>query len=161
MVGIAGTPGSRDDGQRPAAGEPNEAGRRSWLSIMSVPPSSAGAGNGGSDATRRTHLAAERTFLAWSRTALAAFGVGIAIGKVVPELANRSLQQWPYVTAGIGYAGLGVFIVIAGWLRQNELDERLAGGGFRRLRPWLVAVISIYTVALGIFTVALVLLPFH
>jgi uncharacterized membrane protein YidH (DUF202 family) len=40
------------------------------------------------DATRRTRLAAERTYLAWWHSALAAFAVSLGVGKVVPELAS-------------------------------------------------------------------------
>ncbi len=40
------------------------------------------------DATRRTRLAAERTYLAWRRSALAAFAVSVGVGKVVPELTS-------------------------------------------------------------------------
>jgi putative membrane protein len=39
------------------------------------------------DASRRTRLANERTQLAWWRTGLTALAVGLAIGRVLPELA--------------------------------------------------------------------------
>src|SRR5215208_1792549 len=39
------------------------------------------------DASRRTRLASERTQLAWWRTGLTALAVGLAIGRVLPELA--------------------------------------------------------------------------
>ncbi len=38
------------------------------------------------DATRRTHLANERTYLAWWRTGLAALAVSLGAGKLVPPL---------------------------------------------------------------------------
>ena len=41
------------------------------------------------DATRRTRLASERTYLAWWRTALAAFAVSLGVGKIVPELTGE------------------------------------------------------------------------
>ena len=40
------------------------------------------------DATRRTRLAAERTYLAWWRSALGAFAVALAAGKLVPALTD-------------------------------------------------------------------------
>src|SRR4249920_3427477 len=40
------------------------------------------------DATRRTHLANERTQLAWWRTGLTALAVALGVGRVVPELAG-------------------------------------------------------------------------
>jgi uncharacterized membrane protein YidH (DUF202 family) len=42
------------------------------------------------DATRRTRLAGERTYLAWWRSALAAFAVSLGVGKIVPELTSGS-----------------------------------------------------------------------
>jgi uncharacterized membrane protein YidH (DUF202 family) len=47
------------------------------------------------DATRRTRLATERTYLAWWRSGLAALAVGLAAGRLVPELSSSS-----YGTAG-------------------------------------------------------------
>ena len=53
------------------------------------------------DATRRTRLANERTFLAWWRTALGTEGLALATGKLVPEVTDgpdgptwRSAQCW-------------------------------------------------------------------
>src|ERR1043166_8707504 len=40
------------------------------------------------DATRRTRLASERTYLAWWRTGLTAFAVAFGAGRVVPELTG-------------------------------------------------------------------------
>ncbi len=41
------------------------------------------------DATRRTRLANERTYLAWWRSGLTALAVGLAAGKLVPEQPAR------------------------------------------------------------------------
>ena len=58
------------------------------------------------DATRRTRLASERTYLAWWRSALAAFAVSLGVGKLVPELTSgRTLG---YEIVGVGYALLGI-----------------------------------------------------
>ena len=40
------------------------------------------------DATRRTRLANERTYLAWWRTGLTSFAVAIGAGKLIPELSS-------------------------------------------------------------------------
>jgi putative membrane protein len=40
------------------------------------------------DATRRTRLANERTYLAWWRTGLTAFAVSLGAGKLVPALTD-------------------------------------------------------------------------
>src|SRR5438034_1320135 len=57
------------------------------------------------DATRRTRLANERTYLAWWRTGLTAIAVSLAAGRVVPTLAHAT--AWPYELAGAGFAVLG------------------------------------------------------
>ena len=46
----------------------------------------------GWDAIRRTRLAAERTELAWWRTALTSIAVAIAVGRVVPELSGTQYR---------------------------------------------------------------------
>ena len=58
------------------------------------------------DATRRTRLANERTYLAWWRTGLTAFAVGLGSGKLIPALSSGS--TWPYTAIGLGFAAIGV-----------------------------------------------------
>jgi len=82
------------------------------------------------DATRRTHLASERTFLAWWRTGLTALTVGIGAGKIVPALTSGA--TWPYTIAGAGYAVLGVVCIVYAAVRRREVDEALARGDFVR-----------------------------
>ena len=53
----------------------------------------------GVDATRRTRLANERTFLAWWRTALGTEGLAVGVGKVLPEVTDG--PHWPYVAFGL------------------------------------------------------------
>ncbi len=71
------------------------------------------------DATRRTRLANERTFLAWWRTALACEGLAIAIGKVLPEVAEK--PDWPYLVLGTLFSLLGVVVAArAGGARRRS-----------------------------------------
>ena len=58
------------------------------------------------DATRRTQLASERTYLAWWRSSPAAFAVSLGVGKVVPQLTGGSTIGYRIVR--VGYALLGV-----------------------------------------------------
>ena len=50
------------------------------------------------DQARRTSMAAERTWLAWWRTALAATVGALGVGRLAPELL--SVSSWPYVVLG-------------------------------------------------------------
>jgi putative membrane protein len=108
------------------------------------------------DASRRTWLAAERTFLAWSRNALGAFAVAIAIGGLLPRLTPRA-TYWPYVVAGAGYGILGMAFLIFGGMRHRALDAVLAQGRFARLTERLTLMITAYAAALGVFTTVVVL----
>ena len=55
------------------------------------------------DQARRTSMAAERTWLAWWRSALAASVGALGVGRLAPELLG--VAAWPYVLLGCGYAG--------------------------------------------------------
>ena len=54
------------------------------------------------DATRRTRLANERTYLAWWRTGLTAFAISFGAGRIVPELSGG--PNWPYELIGVAFA---------------------------------------------------------
>jgi putative membrane protein len=89
------------------------------------------------DVTRRTHLAAERTWLAWWRTAIAAAIGALAVGGLVPELVET---PWPYIALGCGYATASVALFVGGALRQRTVDRALEHGGFERLpERWMLA----------------------
>src|SRR3954463_10228949 len=47
------------------------------------------------DQMRRTSMAAERTWLAWWRSALAASAGALAVGRLAPDLLH--VAPWPYI----------------------------------------------------------------
>ena len=79
------------------------------------------------DAIRRTRLAAERTELAWWRTALTSIAVAIAVGRVVPELSDTS-TEWPYLVVGIGWALYSVALFGYGSIRSRRVEAALDSG---------------------------------
>src|SRR5918912_1255659 len=83
------------------------------------------------DATRRTRLANERTYLAWWRTGLTSLAVSLAAGRVVPTLAHKT--AWPYEIVGAGFALLGVACIVNGYQREREIERALAEGRFAQL----------------------------
>jgi inner membrane protein YidH len=103
------------------------------------------------DATRRTRLANERTYLAWWRTALTAFAVSIGSGKLVPELASGG--TWAYTAIGIGFAAVGVFCSGYAFWRYREVEDAITRGGFAHPDERLVSVLSIFGAALGVLLV--------
>jgi putative membrane protein len=108
------------------------------------------------DATRRTRLANERTYLAWWRTGLASLAVGIGAGKVVP-LLGHSETKWPYTLAGAGFIGLGVAFIIFGLLRQRDVEQALARGEFAPPDHQLVLVFTLLGAAFGLLLLIVLL----
>ncbi len=111
----------------------------------------------GTDATRRTRLANERTYLAWWRTGLAALAVGVGAGKVVPLLGGHHQVQWPYTVAGAGFTALGVACIVFGLVRQREVEAALARGEFAPPGHWMVFVLTFLGAAFGLLLLVVVL----
>ena len=107
------------------------------------------------DQARRTSMAAERTWLAWWRTALAASVGALGVGRLAPELLD--VAAWPYVLLGCCYASLAVGLLVVGAQRQRELERALITGGHVPLRFRTVGLFTVGGVALAVLTVVLVI----
>jgi putative membrane protein len=107
------------------------------------------------DQERRTSMAAERTWLAWWRTALGATAGALAVGRFAPKLLD--VAPWPYILLGCGYAALAVGLAIVGAQRQRQLENALRTGGHSPLSFRVVALFTIGGVALAVLTVVLVI----
>jgi putative membrane protein len=106
------------------------------------------------DATRRTHLASERTFLAWWRTGLTSLTVGIGAGKLVPALTSG--VTWPYTVIGAGFALLGIVCIAYAAVRRREVDEALARGDFVRPDDRVIALMTALGALLGLLVLIVV-----
>jgi putative membrane protein len=109
------------------------------------------------DATRRTLLASERTELAWWRTGLTGLAVALAVGRIVPGLAD-SPQRWPYVIAGVCFALYGIAVIAYGSARRRTVEAALVEGRFPTAPRLAHTALAVAGVVLGLFTVVLVLL---
>lgn len=107
------------------------------------------------DQERRTSMAAERTWLAWWRTALGATAGALAVGRFAPKLLD--VAAWPYVLLGCGYATLAIGLSVVGARRQRELEQALRTGAHAPLKYRTVAVFTIGGVGLTLLTVVLLL----
>jgi putative membrane protein len=107
------------------------------------------------DATRRTRLANERTYLAWWRTGLTAFAVAIGSGKLVPAVATGT--TWPYTAIGVGFAILGVFCSAYAFIRHREVEDAVRRGEFAQPDERFIALISVFAGALGVVLVIVLL----
>ncbi len=96
---------------------------------------------------KRTDLAVERTMLAWWRTGLASLVVALAVGRVLPELADAR-ATWPQMTLGLAFAGYATCLFVYGGWRGGDGD-----GG----RPPLPAVIlAAFGAVLSVATAAVI-----
>jgi putative membrane protein len=121
---------------------------------MTASNDSSGQEPGVQDASRRTRLAAERTWLAWWRTGLAATAGAIAIGRVLPSVTGGA--HWPFRLLGLGYGALAIAVLIIGAVRQRHGAEALSRGGYDEMSFSLVAWLTGAAVALAAATLALV-----
>jgi putative membrane protein len=99
------------------------------------------------DATRRTRLANERTYLAWWRTGLTAFAVSLGAGKLVPALTDET--RWPYVVVGVGFALLGMAFTAYGFTRQRLVERAVSRGEYVRPDERLLAGLTGVGLLLG------------
>lgn len=106
------------------------------------------------DASRRTHLAAERTWLAWWRTGLGASAVAIGVGRILPGVAGGS--HWPLRLLGLGYGALAVTVLVAGAVRQARVAAALRRGSYVELSSPLVLWLTAAGVALALATLAVI-----
>jgi putative membrane protein len=120
---------------------------------MAQPPEDS-AGPSDVDQARRTSMAAERTWLAWWRTALGATAGALAVGRIAPQALD--VASWPYVVLGCGYAVIAVGLLLTGAKRQRDLEHALRTGGHVPLRFNTVGAFTFAGVALALLTVVLV-----
>ena len=108
------------------------------------------------DATRRTRLANERTYLAWWRTGLTCLAVCIGLGKLVPGVADN-VTRWPYELVGAGFGLLGVAFLALGYRRALQVESALDRGSFAELDHRISLALVGAGCALGLATIAIVL----
>lgn len=117
-------------------------------------PPGGGAFDRDGDATRRTRLANERTYLAWWRSGLTSLAVSLAAGRLLPELAGG--PQWPYVLLGGGYAILGLLFIGYGFRRLRRVEAAVRRGEYERPDERAMAILTAFGILLGVLTFVLV-----
>ena len=108
------------------------------------------------DASRRTRLANERTYLAWWRGGLTALAVGVGTGAVVPDLTSRT--RWPFVALGVCFAVLAIAFIGYGVVRHRQVDRAIARGEFAPLSSGVATLFGLAGVMLALLTIVLIAL---
>jgi putative membrane protein len=106
------------------------------------------------DASRRTSLAAERTWLAWWRTGVGASAIAVGVGRILPGLAGGA--HWPLKLLGIAYGALAVVVLVIGGVRQTRVAGALRKGTYDELSSRLVWWLTAGAVALAVATLIVV-----
>lgn len=91
------------------------------------------------DATVRTHLANERTFLAWLRTGITFVALGLAAGQVLDPQSIAGVELRALLASGLMF--LGALLVVIGRYRYRQTAIGLAAGEFRPHRRGLDVVV--------------------
>jgi putative membrane protein len=107
------------------------------------------------DALRRTRLANERTYLAWWRTGLTTFAVGLGAGKLVPALSRGA--AWPFELIGVVFVLVGMALIAYAYVRQREVEEAVARGGYAPFDPRAGLIFAVVGVILGAGMIAVIL----
>jgi putative membrane protein len=107
------------------------------------------------DATRRTRLAAERTWLAWWRSGIAASATAVAVGGVVPQLVDGS--GTPFVLLGCGYALLALTLFVGAGVRQRQVESALDRGGYAGVHGGLVLALTFAASVLALATLLVII----
>ena len=103
------------------------------------PPEAASRPRGADpDSRARTHLANERTFLAWLRTGLSLVAVGMAAASFLPF---DLIPGIPYVTLfSILLVVAGIAVVLMGASRYTVAHQQIEASAFDPTRKPLVAI---------------------
>ena len=117
--------------------------------------SAGGSQDEAGDALRRTRLANERTYLAWWRTGLTTFAVGLGAGKLVPELSSGS--SWPFEVIGTAFGVVGIVLMVFAYIRQKQVEEAVARGGYAAFDLRASLIFAAIGVALGLGTILVIL----
>ncbi len=100
-------------------------------------------------------LAAERTWLAWWRSGIAAAATSVAVGGVVPQLIDG--RRGPYVVVGSCYAVLAIGLFLGAWVRQRQVEAALARGGYVGVNAVWVLVVSLVAALLALATLVVII----
>jgi putative membrane protein len=108
------------------------------------------------EAPRRTRLAGERTQLAWWRTALAAFAVGLGVGRGIPAL-DPDVTHWPYMALGSAFVVYGLLLMQFGNHRGGAVERSVMAGEYTPPGRLTTGLLGWMGLALGIGTVRVIL----
>lgn len=118
-------------------------------------PPGGGRFDAGGDATRRTFLANERTYLAWWRTGLACMAAALGIGRLLPEVTDGPTDL--AIAAGIVFALLGIVVFAYGLARYRRVDAALRAGEYVRADDRVTGGLATVGILVALLVIAIIL----
>jgi len=106
-------------------------------------------------ATSRTHLANERTYLAWWRTGIVAIATSVGVGRLVPSLTHKT--RLPFAIVGAGFALLGVALIVYSLFRARDVHDAIDRGTYARPSDEVLVGLTLVGALLGLSLLVLVL----
>jgi putative membrane protein len=100
-------------------------------------------------------MAAERTWLAWWRTALVATAGALGVGRLAPRLLHAAPA--PYVVLGCCYALLAAALLVVGLRRHRALERAIESGEPAPLASTTVSLFTVGGLVLALVTTVVVL----
>lgn len=119
-------------------------------------PARGGRFDADGDATRRTHLANERTYLAWWRTGLACMAGSLGVGRILPAVTTGSGALAAIAGVIFGLLGIGCFVY--GVVRYRQVEEAVRSGEWIGPDDRFVSILTVVGVLLAALIVAIVLI---
>ena len=107
------------------------------------------------DAALNVEMAAERTWLAWWRTALVATAGALGVGRLAPRLLHAAPA--PYVVLGCCYGLLAGGLLVVGLLRYRAIERAVERGEPAPLAARTVALFTVGDIVLAAVTTVIVL----
>lgn len=107
------------------------------------------------DAALNVEMAAERTWLAWWRTALVATAGALGVGRLAPRLLHAAPA--PYVVLGCCYGLLAGGLLVVGLLRYRAIERAVERGQPAPLGARMVALFTFGGIVLATVTTVVVL----
>ena len=78
---------------------------------------------------------------------MTSFAVGLAAGKLVPELSSGA--AWPYELVGVVFTVVGIAFIAYAYVRQRQVEEAVARGGYAPFDPRAGVIFAAIGVILG------------
>lgn len=90
---------------------------------------------------------------------MTAFAVSLGVGKLIPELSSG--PAWPFELVGVAFGLVGIALMAYAYVRQREVEDAVARGGYAGLDPRASLVFAAVGVVLGIGTLLIILVESH